>query len=114
MSFSISMGVRKDDTALADELNRVLDKRQSDIRKILCGLSHSIHDGLEIRNGGVRPSENFYSNSDVCVARGLSPPDCDRKQTKSSHTTNTCGDERNRTEGCTGATNAGRKSPCGR
>jgi hypothetical protein len=35
MSFSISMGVRKQDAALADEINRALDKRQGDIRRIL-------------------------------------------------------------------------------
>jgi mxaJ protein len=35
MTFSISMGVRKPDTALADQINRSLDKRQADIRKIL-------------------------------------------------------------------------------
>jgi len=35
MSFAISMGVRKQDAALADEINRALDKRQGDIRRIL-------------------------------------------------------------------------------
>lgn len=35
MTFSIAMGVRKDDTALADEINRALDQRQADIRSIL-------------------------------------------------------------------------------
>lgn len=35
MSFSISMGVRKDDAALADEINGILEKRQGDVRKIL-------------------------------------------------------------------------------
>lgn len=35
MTFSISMGVRKPDTSLADEINRSLDRRQADIRNIL-------------------------------------------------------------------------------
>ena len=35
MSFSISMGVRKQDAALADEIDRALEKRQADIRSIL-------------------------------------------------------------------------------
>ncbi len=35
MSFSIAMGVRKQDAALADEINRSLDRRQADIRSIL-------------------------------------------------------------------------------
>jgi mxaJ protein len=35
MTFSISMGVRKPDAALADEINRSLDRRQADIRNIL-------------------------------------------------------------------------------
>ncbi len=35
MSFSIAMGVRKQDAALADEINRALEKRQADIRNIL-------------------------------------------------------------------------------
>ncbi|WP_045836837.1 quinoprotein dehydrogenase-associated putative ABC transporter substrate-binding protein [Hyphomicrobium sp. 99] len=35
MRFSISMGVRKPDTALADEINRSLERRQADIRNIL-------------------------------------------------------------------------------
>lgn len=35
MTFSISMGVRKSDASLADEINRSLDRRQADIRKIL-------------------------------------------------------------------------------
>ena len=35
MSFSISMGVRKQDAALADEIDRALEKRQADIRRIL-------------------------------------------------------------------------------
>jgi mxaJ protein len=35
MAFSIAMGVRKTDTALADEINRTLDRRQADISKIL-------------------------------------------------------------------------------
>jgi mxaJ protein len=48
MSFSISMGVRKDDTALADELNRVLDKRQSDIRKILS--DYHIHSTMDSKS----------------------------------------------------------------
>jgi mxaJ protein len=35
MSFSISMGVRKQDAALVDEIDRALEKRQADIRNIL-------------------------------------------------------------------------------
>jgi mxaJ protein len=35
MSFSISMGVRKQDAALADEINRALEKRQVDVQHIL-------------------------------------------------------------------------------
>jgi len=35
MTFSISMGVRKRDKALADEINRILERRQSDIQRIL-------------------------------------------------------------------------------
>jgi mxaJ protein len=35
MSFSISMGVRKEDAALADEISRILEKRKADIGKIL-------------------------------------------------------------------------------
>ena len=35
MSVSISMGVRKQDAALADEIDRALEKRQADIRSIL-------------------------------------------------------------------------------
>jgi len=35
MTFSIAMGVRKADAALAEEINNAIDKRQSDIRNIL-------------------------------------------------------------------------------
>lgn len=35
MSFSIAMGVRKNDKPLADEINRILERRQSDIQRIL-------------------------------------------------------------------------------
>jgi hypothetical protein len=35
MSFAIPMGVRKQDAALADKINRALEKRQGDIRRIL-------------------------------------------------------------------------------
>jgi MoxR-like ATPase len=35
MTFSISMGVRTHDKALADEINRILERRQSDIQRIL-------------------------------------------------------------------------------
>ncbi|MET0430953.1 MAG: quinoprotein dehydrogenase-associated putative ABC transporter substrate-binding protein [Hyphomicrobium sp.] len=35
MSFSIAMGVRKTDQALADEINRSLERRKSDISRIL-------------------------------------------------------------------------------
>lgn len=35
MSFSIGMGVRKQDTELANELSRIIERRRDDIRKIL-------------------------------------------------------------------------------
>lgn len=35
MAFSIAMGVRKGDTALRDELNAILERRQNEIEKIL-------------------------------------------------------------------------------
>ncbi|WP_024276309.1 quinoprotein dehydrogenase-associated putative ABC transporter substrate-binding protein [Hyphomicrobium sp. 802] len=35
MSFSIAMGVRKQDKELANEINRIIDRRRDDIRKIL-------------------------------------------------------------------------------
>jgi mxaJ protein len=33
--FGIAMGVRKEDAALRDELNRLLDRRREEINKIL-------------------------------------------------------------------------------